>query len=369
MTSREGTFGTFEAVCMIVIVMQTKMFYTSTSLIIKYEGTSSWYGTIISCLMSLVFFSLFYLLMKRFPGMDLTQIFEAVLGKVIGKILVLCFAAYSLFLAASNLREFIEMIKIYNLPYTPPSILIFGYIAVCAIVAYTGLESIARMAAIFLVPVLVGIFLILVLASPYYSADYLKPYLGYGFMKTLRTGVLRSSAYDEVFILTIIINSLHNLKSFKRAGYFSILITGAVFSVNVICNLMAFMYNVGSENISGLFELSRAIYFNRFVQRLESVFLFTWVISSLLAVSLIFYISMNLYSKAFNIPSHRPMIFPFCFLLFMVALIPKNISEVIQRNIHFIRQYSLFFVYLVPIIVLLMAVIFRKRGGNDVKEG
>ncbi len=369
MISREGTFGTFEAVCLTVIVMMTKIFYTSISLTIKSEGTSGWYGTIISCLLSLVFFSLIYLLMKRFPGMDITQIFETVLGKVFGKILTLCFAAYGLFSASANLREFIEMIKIYNLPYTPPSILIFGFIAVCAIVAYTGLECLARMASIFLVPVLIGILLILVLASPYYNIDYLKPYLGYGFMQTLKTGVLRSSAYDEVFILTIIITSLHNLKSFKKAGYFSILISGAIFSVTIVCNIMAFMYNAGSENISGLFELSRAIYFNRFVQRLESVFLFTWVISSLLAVSLIFYISMNLYSKAFNIPNHRPMIYPFCFLLFMVALIPKNISEVILSEIHFIRQYSLFFVYLVPIIVLLIAVILRKRGGADVKGG
>ncbi len=370
MTNNEGTFGLYEAVCLTSIMMVTKIFYTSISLIIKIEGTSGWYGTIISCLTSLFLFSLIYILMKRFPNRDFTQIFELVLGRFVGKLLTLFFAAYLLFYAASNLREFIEMIKAYNLPYTPPSVLIFGFIAVCCIIAYYGLEGIARISGIFYIPVIIGIVIILILASPYYVTDYLKPYLGFGIKKTVITGLLRSSAYDEVIILAFIINSIHGLKTFKRAGYISILITGVTFSTNILCNVMAFMYTVGSENLSGLFELSRAIYFSRFVQRLESIFLFTWVIASLITVSIAFYLSINLYTKAFRIPSHRPLIFPFSFLMFMVALIPKNISEAVQANIHFIRQYSGFFVYLAPIFVLLISVVFRKRGDLlDEKKG
>ncbi len=360
--NREGTFGTYEGVCLVSTIIIVKIFYTSITTVVSIEGTSGWYGTILSCTSSLFFFYLLYLLMKRFPGKDITQISEAVLGKFIGKVLTLIFSAYVLYYAASNLREFIEMIKTYNLPYTPPSLLIFGFIAVCTIIAYFGLEDIARLSGILFLPVIICIFIILLLAIPYYDPDYLKPYLGYGLKKTITTGILRSSAYSEVFILTIIINSIHGLKAFKRVGVISILIAGVTFSSNILCYTMAFLYSSGSENLSGLFELSRAIYFNRYVQRVESIFLFAWVIASLLAVSVAFYISINLYSKAFRIPNHRPIIFPFSFLLFMVALIPQNISEVIHVHIHLLRQYSLFLVYLVPILLLVIAVIFGKRG-------
>lgn len=362
MNNKQGTFGTYEAVCLVSMIIIVKIFYTSITIIVNLEGTSGWYGTIISCITSMLLFSLLYLLMKRFPGMDITQIFEKILGKIAGKVVTLIFSAYVLYYAASNLREFIEMIKTYNLPYTPPSLLIFGFIAVCTIIAYFGLENIARLSGILFVPVIICILIILLLAIPYYDPDYLKPYLGYGLGKTITVGILRSSAYSEVFILTIIINSIHGLKAFKRVGITSILIAGVTFSTNILCYIMAFSYISGGENLSGLFELSRAIYFNRFIQRVESIFLFAWVIASLLAVSVAFYISINLYTKAFRISNHRPIIFPFSFLLFMVALIPQNISEVIYIHIHLIRQYSTFLVFLVPILLLLIAVVFRKRG-------
>lgn len=363
------SFGTYEAVCLTTLMMIAKVFYASLSVIIKAEGTAAWYGTIISCITSLIVFYLMYLLLKRFPGLDITQVFEAVLGKVAGKILNLLFCTYVLFYAAANLREFIEMIKAYNLPYTPPSILIFGFIAVASLIAYFGLEGVARISAIVFIPVISGIAIILVLSIPYYDVDYLKPYWGYGFQKTLETGFLRSSAYEEFFILAIFINSIHGLKVFKKAGIISIVLTGIIFAVSILCYLMSFLYSVGSENLSGLFQLSRIIYFNRYVQRLESIFLFTWVIASLIAVSVAFYTSIGIYSKAFKIDNHRPLIFPFAFLLFMGALIPKNISELIQIYIHFIRQYSLIITYTIPVLVLLIAVIFKKRGAVNDQKG
>jgi hypothetical protein len=89
----------------------------------------------------------------------------------------------------------------------------------------------------------------------------------------------------------------------------------------------------------------------------------------LIAVSAAFYFSIDLYKNAFKIKNHRPIILPFAILLFMIALIPKGISEVIQVNILFIRQYSLLYVYLLPVLVLIVAVIFRKRGDINVQKG
>lgn len=359
--SSEGNFGTYEAICLTTLLMINKIFYTSVSGIVEILGTAAWYGTIISCIVTLFFFYLLYLLMKRFPGHNITQIFEIVLGKFVGKIVTLSFCSYMVYFSASTLREFIEMIKVYNLPYTPPSFLIFTFLIVSSIIAYYGLEGIARISAIVFIPIILGMIIILLLNIHYYDLDYLKPFLGYGMKKTVVTGTLRSSAYDEIIILAIIINSI-GLKSFKKAGVLSIIITGITFTVNLICYLMAFSYTMGRENLSGLFQLSIIIYINRFIQRLESIFLFIWVVSSLIAVSIAFYIAISLYCKAFKISNHRPIILQFAFLTFMVALLPKNISEVIEINIKFLRQYSMLFVYTVPIIVLIFAIIFKKKG-------
>ena len=284
------------------------------------------------------------------------------MGKVAGKIVSLIFAAYILYYAAMNLREFLEMIKAYNLPYTPTSIILATFIGVSAVLAYIGLEGLVRIAYVASFFIAAGIILILVLASPHYDPDFLKPYLGEGIDKIFYYGFLRSSAYEEVFILAIMVNSVHGLKIFKKAGIASLLIAGGFFSVFSLCYIMAFQYTSGSEILSGLFQLSKLIEYGRFFQRIEAIFLFIWVLAAVIAVSVAFYTTISVYCKTFKIQSHRPLLLPFSFLLFTIAMIPENLSETIEIHVQPIRQYSFMIVYLIPVLVLLIALVFRKRG-------
>lgn len=360
--NKEGKFGLFEAVCLTTLVLITKNFYTSIRVLIKATGTAAWYTTLLSCATSMILFLFLYLLMKRFPARNLIEIFEDVTGKVVGKILALIFCGYFVYYAGSNLREFLEMIKAYNLPYTPPSLILFAFMLAVIVLAYIGIDGLARLSYISFFPIIIGLVLILVLAYPYYSIDYIFPIGGYGISKTLYQGFFRGSAYDEVVILAIIINSVHGLKIFKKAGLISLGLAGAIISVSIFCDLMAFAYTQGSENLSSLFQLSRTIYFNRYFQRIESVFLFIWVIASIITVATAFYTAVSVYCKAFKIGNHKPLILPFTFLTFMVALLPENLTETVEINILLIRQYSMFVVYLIPILVLVVSFILGKKG-------
>ncbi len=365
---KEGKFGTFEAVCLIVTVLSTKTFYTSIGVLIKITSTAAWYSTLISCTSSIILFLFVYLLMKRFPGKNLIEVFEAVTGKVIGKILSLIFCAYFIYYCGSNLREFLEMIKAFNLPYTPPSLILFAFLLAVIVLSYMGIDGIARFSLLAFFPIMVGFIAILIFSYPIYNVNYLFPLGGYGVETTLYQGLLRSSAYDEVIILAIIINSVHGIKSFKKVGVISLALSGIIISISIFCDLMAFAYTQGSENLSDLFQLSRIIYFNRFFQRVDSLFLFIWVIASIITVSTAFYISISVYCKAFRINKHRPLLLPCAFLTFMVALLPENLSETVERNILFIRQYSVFVVYLIPILMLILSLLFNRKGEKEKVE-
>ncbi len=359
---KEGRFGFLETVCLMSLILFTKDFYSSIRVVVETNGTAAWYMTLISCAVSLTFFLLLYLLMKRFPGKDLVQVFQLVLGKILGKVVALLFFAYFMFYAATDLREFLEMIKAYALPYTLPSLIIGAFIIAVLILASKGLEVIARVGYISFFPVMFVIILILLLASKYYDVRYLLPIGGYGFDVTLKTGFLRSSAYNEVIFLAFIINSIHGLKIFKKAGIISLVITGLTFSGTLVCYLMAFQYTQGSENLSAMYQLARIIYFNRFFQRIEAIFLFIWVISSIITVAMAFYISITVYCKAMNIKKHKPLLLPGAFILFMITILPDNLSEIIEISLVITRQYSIFFVWLVPVLVLIISLIFRKKG-------
>lgn len=362
---KEGKFGTAEAIYLITLVIASKAFYTSIRVMIKNSGTAAWYMTLVSGSVSLIFFLLISLVMKRFPGKNLVDIFELVTGRFFGKILTLLFSAYYVYYAGSSLREFLEMIKAYNLPYTPPSLIIFAFMAVVVILAYIGLEAIARLASVSFYPIFIGIAIILFLAFPYYHVRAVFPIGGYGIAETIKSGFFRSSAYDEVIILAFIINSINGVKTFKKVGVYSIVISGIVFLFTCLCNIMAFDYTMASENVSDLFQLARVIYFSRFFQRIESIFLFIWIIASLITVGLAFYIAISSFCRAFRISNHRPLILQFAFLTFMVTLLPEGLIQLAKTNIVVMREYSMTVIYGIPILILLISVIFGKRGDRQ----
>lgn len=359
---KEGTFGTREAVTAISLAIVTKVLYTSATVMVQLAGNAAWYMTLFSCAVSLIFFLLLCQLMKRFPENNITEIFELVLGKFIGKALSIVFVAYFLFYNGSTLREFLEMIKAYNLPHTPTSLIMLTFLAVCMIGVIKGLESIIRVSYVVFYFVIFGILFLYLLGTQNYNAGYLFPLGGYGVVNTMKVGVMRSSAYAEIFWLAILAKSVHGYRNFKKIGVLSLIISGVIISLSLLCYVLTFGYNLGQESLSGIFQLSRQIYFNRFLQRVESVFLFTWVISSLVTITLSLYITISLFCKAFNIKEHGPLSIPFAILTYCVAILPSSLSEVIQVNMVIIRQYSGALVYGVPLIVLLVAFIRGKKG-------
>lgn len=360
--NNQGQFGLFETTLFITLIITSAALYTGLAVVVKKTGTAGWYETLISCAVSIVFFLMLYLLMKRFQGMDLIEIYETVLGKIIGKVVGLIFACYLLYYTAVNLRQFIEMIKIYVLPSTKDSIIYASFMGVIILVVYKGLESIVRLSYISFFPILAGILLILVMAYPYYNPDYLKPYMGYGLGKTLTTGFLQSPVYDGVMTLGIIIKSIHGTNNLRRAGLVSLILSAIIFSISVLAYLMMFTYSVGGENVSGMFHIARTIFFSRYFQRLETVFLIPWVVTSVLTVSYGYYLSLYVYCTIFKIENYNPLIFPFSFIIYIFAAMPRNIIEFIQVNLAFARNYGLGISYGIPLLVLLIAVITGKRG-------
>ncbi|UWG96216.1 endospore germination permease [Dehalobacter sp. DCM] len=359
---KEGHFGFYEAYSLITIVLVTKIFYTSPLAIIRLLGTAAWLGTLISCCTALLFFVLLYFLMKRFPGSDLYHIFETVTGKFIGKILILIFTAYLVYFAGINLSEFIVILKIYTLPLSPSSFLIGAFLLITIVMGYVGLEGIARVSRVFVYPIIGGVILILLLAIPSYDFDYLKPYLGYGVQKTALVGLLRSSAYDEIVLLAVIIRSLHNVKLFKRVGFLSLLTTGLMLSASLMCMIASFQYTAGSEHISGMYQLTRVIYFSRFFQRVETLFLFVWIFSSLITVSFLFYEAISSYCRVFKITNHRPLLIPFAILIYFITMTPTTVTDLIEVHVMFVREYSIGIFMLIPLFVFAVAVIRRKKG-------
>ena len=358
--NREGKFGYHEAISLMVITIVMKAFFSSPSILASIVGTAGWYMNIISMLVAILGFMILYLLLKRFNNKNLMEISDIILGKPISAIVLLLITAFLLFNASSNMREYMEILKVYVMPESTPSFLMVLLSISVAVLAFMGLETIARYSKFIIYILSIGYILVILLSSQNFVPRQLYPILGYGLDKTLLIGIQRSSVYGEVIILGIIASSLQGHKEVKKIGLSSILISGIVLSVSLLSYSLVFPYTVGQEITSPMYDMASLINYGGFLQRLEPIFLFLWNFGSFIGITVLFYSALMIYSHVFKIDDKRPIILPMLTVLYCLNLVPRSMSDVINVNISIIRTWGslLFFM---PLVILLVVAIIRKK--------
>lgn len=360
---KEGKIGVQEAVAVVSITIANKVYLTSPALVTLALGPAATYMTLISALTAMLGFTFILMLLKRFPGKDITEAFNLSVGRIPGFIFSFALLLFILTDTAMILREFAEVIKIYTLPLTPPSFvigtLLFGTVIAC----FLGLETITRTARLSAYFLLAGYLIVVVLAINNYDFHNLFPILGYGLKKTLITGASRSTFYGEVIGLAIIASSLQGIDHIKKAGYISLILTGIIASLTLVTTLMALNYSTAEETTSRVYELAKLIHVGGFLQRLDPIFVLIWCLGTLIYISFMFYCTVSTYCKAFRIQDMRPSIIPAAVVLFTVSMIPNDLRSVVDIS-NTIKQNGWIIIYGLPLLALIIAVLRKKKEAS-----
>lgn len=363
---KEGKIGVQEAISLVVIATSNRVFFTAPTIVARFAGTAAWYMSSISNFTAIIFFTFIYILLKRFPGKDLLEIFNITFGRFIG--FVLSFVYASSFMAACGilLREFYEIVKSFVLPNTPISVLNGTMLVVIIVAVFLGLETIARFAKLGALFALIMYSLLLLLSVQNFKLSNLFPLLGYGMGNTIFEGVTRSSAYSEVIVLAVLAGSMQGAKHIKKAGYLSLILSGLLVSMGILCIQLVFPYYSFEEQTAPLYSLSKLIKYGNFFQRLDPAFLTLWLIITIISSSLIFYCAVSSYCKTFRMQDRRPVIIPMAVLLFTITMIPRDLPSVVYEYIEILRTFPILIFYILPLAALITAILRKKKGVDGV---
>lgn len=359
---KEGKIGVQEAVCLVIIAASNRVFFTAPTIVVQSAGTAGWYMSLIADITSIIFFTFIYLLLKRFPGRGLLEIFNITFGKFIGFLLSFVYSGSFLAATAILLREFYEILKSFALPNTPISILNGTMIAVIAVSVFWGLETIARVAKLGAFFMLFIYLLLLILSIQNFNFSNLFPILGYGIGNTAFQGITRSSAFSEVIVLAIFAGSLQGASHIKKAGYISLILSGLMVSLGIFCMQLIFPYYAFEEQVAPLYTLSTLIKYGSFFQRMDPAFLMLWLIVTVISSSIIFYSTVSSYCKTFRLQDKRPVIIPMSVILFVLTMIPEDLASVIYNYIEILRVFPIFLFYILPLAALITAIMRKKKG-------
>ena len=188
---------------MTIIAITIKASFSGPSNLAGFIGNTGWYMIYISAAVALLGFAFIYLVLKRFPENNISEVFELTFGRVVGFIFSGILAMYLLWTAFSGAGEFVQIIKVYNFPLSPKVYITAIYMIGVLVMSLLGLENIARFTKVTIYFTMTGFVVIYILGSQNFNTNNLFPILGNDLGKTVTTGIVRSSIFGEVILLAV----------------------------------------------------------------------------------------------------------------------------------------------------------------------
>lgn len=366
---KDGHIGWRETAALIITFTSIKVLLAFPRMQAKLGLSAGWMIPVIATALGLLGFGLIAVLMKRFPGKSIVEVSETVAGKYLGTVISLGFFAFFFYLTVMVLRQFAETVITTTLPQTPISVITAIFLAAVVYAAYMGIETIARGNWLLFPFMLLGYVTILAGVLPYFNSDNFFPLLGTGPAEILKFGMLKSSLLGEVLVLAVILPALRDREKFTRIGLMSIMISGMAMTLAVVVLIGTFTpQGAKYEAILPLYQLARLIYFGRFVQRIEALFIFVWIFAGLVEISLSLYASAVILARILKLPVYRPLVFPLALLAYSLSFLPPDYVTATKLETEVLRKYGWSITFLLPGLLLLLARI-RGIGENGRQKG
>lgn len=317
----------------------------------------TWISILVAVAMALPIMFIYARLLKLFPGKDLFDIVNEVLGKFLGKIVSLIFIWYFLTLGASVIRRITEFIQITSMTDTPQFFIALFLGMVSIYMVKSGIEVLGRWSE-FIIPIVIfAIVFTSLLLVPKMNFANIKPVLYSGFKPVFQGAfALFTLPFAETIILTVIFSSLERPnKSFKTYS-FGLLITAIVMIIAAIRNIL--VLGVASTDIHYFISYYAVSVtdIGNFLQRIESTIATIVILSGIAKLSVCLLATGIGISKFFNINDYRPLTAPTCLLMIALSfIIFRNTVEMFEWTSEYYPLYSIPCQIILPLILWITA--------------
>ena len=366
----EKKIGNIEAIAVVLTVMINHIILNLPKSIIGTTSSGSIINVIFVTLIAFIILYLISQLLKSLPGLDILDISKFLGGKVLKFIIGALFLCYSIFTISIVLRSFSETLKIIFFPRTPVQIIMLLFLLAIVFVNKLGFQAMARSNLFFMPIILFSILFIFVANFGNYTVQRVFPLLGNGAVSTFLSGVSNLFAFGGIAYLYFLPPHLKEQKNYTKIALSAIGISGVFLLMSVTTLLLLFPLLTSSEEILPLYLAARFIEFGRFFQRLDAVFVFTWIISMACYLSLALYFATDIFKKITNIQYSKWVIGLIASICFGIALIPQDLKQIsfLENNVY--KYIILILVIGVGLGILIFAnikhLILQKKKGLSV---
>lgn len=363
----KSKINTIEAIMLVLTIYLTPSILSMPKDLISLTKSATLINIIYVSIIAILISIVIYKLLKNFASYDIVDISEYLGGKILKNIIGIIFIVYFLISSSILLRNFCECLKIVHYPMTSIVFILLTFIVAICTSAKLSFNTTSKVNLVVLPLLILTVLFIFFANIKNFSFENVFPILGDGIFNTFVTGLGNLASFTGISLLYFLPPHLKKPEDMKKITitttiFFSIYL---LFCVSIILFMFRFLMNV--DEVMPLYYITRYIEFGTFFQRLESFFLFIWilVISSFLTVNLKF--SMEIFKKLTNINNPNALIFSFGLCIFAISVFPPDYatSKYLELSI---SKYFVFGVSIILSITILILATLKKLKRKEVAK-
>ncbi len=330
---------------------------------IKEAGPSAWIdGLIVPTVWGLLVIKLVSSLGGRFPGRHMVDYAGEILGKYLGKLVGLFYIFIFVYTNAVILREFGEFLVTAFMQETPALVFISVLLALAASGVRNGIEVIARMNQFVVSLMFFALVFIFSLVLSEADARHLLPFFEGGIKSLIRGALTPMGWRGEVFLTLILLPYLNSYREARAAGYKAVLLLGLVLGIDIAMVLAVFGEQAANQ-VFPVHALATYISVAGFLERVEAFILALWVAGVTVKVTIWFFCAVMVTAQTFGLQDYKPVVLPLGIIQAVWAItIYDNVREMVDFFARPWITFSVFFEFIVPFTLLIIAVVRRKGG-------
>lgn len=323
----------------------------------------AWIAVLLGNLGGIVLLFFYGIIQKRYPNDHYIKILEKILGKTLGRFIGALYTIYFLYIATLVIRDISELLILYILPQTPMIFIHFLLMLVVSYSVYLGIEVIGRYSELTLNFTVFSIifYVIALILSGVTDFNNLLPVLEQGWRPVLKTTfpLLVTFPFGEIVVFLMIFPYVNKKDKAIKTGMLAMLTTGLILTLITIGNIIT-LTGIGTQlTIYPTIGSIRLINIFDIIQRIEGVAVMTFLISSLMKITIYFYSSAIGLNHIYNSENYKKYII-FILIIIMLGgmLIADNYSMHIYIGLNIVPYYiHVPFVMIIPFLLAFIIII------------
>ncbi|MBW9151697.1 endospore germination permease [Clostridium estertheticum] len=350
-----------QATILIILFVIGTSFLNGSGIQAKQDA---WIAIIIAISWSVILLLMFCRILSLYPGKDLFDILQIIMGKWIGKIISVLMILFVFHDGALILRSMSEFTNILIFNDTPPMVSMFFFIILIIWSSKAGIEVLGKWSEFFIWIVFIIFLTIFVLCISQMNISRLKPILNNGVTPLLK-GAFSSFSYPfgETVVFTMVFSNISKVKSYKKIFIVGLLIGGGLIFFATLGDILV----LGSNTISRVYfptpMVTTLINLGDFLQRLELTVVIQFLVCVFVKISICTFAVCNGISKVFGFDDYKFTATPVALLMLAFSLfVYKSTIEMSSWTVYIWPYYSFCFEVIIPLVIFILVEIQNRNS-------